>query len=328
MATAATALLVTAAALSVRAARQRMSHETWHFVHLYMYLAIALSFGHQLMVGSDLSTDPVAEAYWVTLYVAVFGAVLGFRVGQPLRLAARHRLRVASIVEEAPGVHSLYITGRRLDELPVRAGQFFRWRFLTRDAWWRAHPFSLSAAPNGRFLRITFKVVGDHTAWLRHITPGTPVIAEGPHGVFTSLRRSQPRALLIAAGIGITPLRALLEEMPGGKGRLALIYRGRALEDMAFRDEIDQIMRPRAGVVHYVVGRRGRDLDAHPLGPQALRRMVPDIHTRDIFVCGPQAMIDEVCRGLRQIGIPERQIHRERFALLEHQPSSGVQRHR
>ncbi len=317
MAAAGTALLVMAAALSVRAARRRLSHETWYFVHLYLYLAIALSFGHQLMVGSDLSSDPIAEGYWVALYVAVIGFVLSFRVGHPLRLAARHRLRVARIVDEAPGIYSIYITGRRLHELPVRAGQFFRWRFMTRDAWWRSHPFSLSAAPNGRYLRLTVKVVGDHTTWLRGVTPGTPVIAEGPHGVLTSLRRSQPRALLIAAGIGITPLRALLEELPGGKGRPALIYRARTWDDVAFRDEIDQIMKHRSGEVHYVVGRRGRDIDAHPLGPRALRRMVPDLHTRDIFVCGPQEMIDEVCQGLSDMGVPRRQVHRERFALLE-----------
>ncbi len=70
-------------------------------------------------------------------------------------------------MEEAPGVVSVEIGGVALDRFGARAGQFFSWRFLTRDRWWEAHPFSLSAAPDPRRLRITVKGVGDYTERLR-----------------------------------------------------------------------------------------------------------------------------------------------------------------
>ena len=66
-----------------------------------------------------------------------------FRLGVPLVRSLRHRLHVTRVMEEAPGVVSIEIGGVRLDRLGARAGQFFTWRFLTRDHWWEAHPFSL-----------------------------------------------------------------------------------------------------------------------------------------------------------------------------------------
>jgi predicted ferric reductase len=316
MATAGTALLVAIALTSLRAARARLRHETWHFVHLYAYLAIALSFGHQLAVGSDLANDPVAQGYWVALYLAVIASVVCFRVLGPLRRSLRHDLRVERVVAEAPGVVSVYVGGRDLHELPVRAGQYFVWRFLTGDGWWHAHPFSLSSPPNGDHLRITVRAVGEHTHSLARLTPGTRVIVEGPYGVFTSLRRTRPRVLLVAGGIGITPLRALLDEMPRGKGAVVLLYRARSWDAVIFRDELDALVRERGGTVHYIVGRRGVDIHADPLAPRFIRQAVPDVQQRDAFVCGPPAMEEAVQRSLEKLGVPERQIHREHFAYL------------
>jgi predicted ferric reductase len=316
MAAAGTVCLLMVAVTSVRIARRRLRYETWHFVHLYAYLAIALSLGHELAVGNDLATDPVARVYWIALYAAVAGCVLAFRVGQPLRLALRHRLRIARVVPEASGVVSIYVTGRDLEQLRVRAGQFFRWRFLAGDGWWKAHPFSLSAAPNARFLRLTVKAVGDGSAEVQRLAPGTRVLAEGPYGILTAHRRRRPGVLLIAGGVGITPLRALLEEL-GGRGSVTLLYRASVWEDVLFRAEIDGLMRARRGTVHYLVGRRGTpELAGDPLSAGALEQLVPDLRDRDVFLCGPAGMITGVRDALRRLGVPDAQIHDERFALL------------
>src|SRR6185295_20242921 len=127
---------------------------------------------------------------------------------------------------------SVYIRGRRLDALSARAGQYFRWRFLTSGCWWQAHPFSLSAAPNGQWLRLTIKEVGDHTEALRWLRPGVPVIAEGPSGAFTVDRRRSHSAVLIAGGSGIAPIRALLEELSRGA---VVIYRATTPSELIFR---------------------------------------------------------------------------------------------
>jgi predicted ferric reductase len=309
-------LFIFVAISSVRAARRRLSYETWYAIHLYTYLAIALGFLHQLFVGVDFTTDQLASAYWIALYVIAFGTLLVFRFGQPIAATWRHRFRVANVVVEAPGVASLYLTGRGLDRLPVRAGQWFRLRFLTADGWYKAHPFSISAAPNGRYLRFTVKDLGDHTGRLQRIRIGTPVMLEGPHGTLTGLSRRRARVLMIAGGIGITPLRALLEELPASRGHLTLVYRASDPQDVVFREELDQLASLRGATVHYLVGRRGSpEMPIDPLEPRALRRLVPDLHERDIYVCGPIGMMQRVLSGLRWLRIPSAQIHYERFSF-------------
>ena len=297
---------------SIRAARRRVSYETWYGLHLYAYLAIALGFLHQLFVGADFIHDPIAVGFWVGLYVATVALILAFRIGQPVWLSARHRLRVSNIVTEAPGVISIYLTGRELDRLAVRSGQYFVWRFLTRDGWWRGHPFSISSAPNGQWLRITIKELGDWSKALQRVSVGTHVFIEGPYGVLTGARRTRPKVLLIAGGIGITPLRALLEALPAGHGDMTLLYRVRSQVDVIFRDELETLARSRGARVHYLVGPR-RPAD-DPLDAPSLARLVPDIAERDVYLCGPVPMMQRVEASLRGLGLPPERVHAERFA--------------
>ena len=306
-------LFAAVAISSVRAARRRLSYETWYGIHLYTYLAIALGSLHQLFVGTDFIHDPIAVGYWVALYAVTVALILVFRIGQPIWLSARHRVRVSHVVTEAPGVISIYMTGRDLDRLAVRSGQYFVWRFLTRDGWWRAHPFSISSAPNGTWLRITIKELGDWSKALQGVSIGTRVFIEGPYGVLTGARRTRHKVLLVAGGIGITPLRALLEALPANRGDLTLLYRVRDARDIVFRDELDTLARERGAQVHYLIGRRaGAPTD--PLGAASLERLVPDVRDRDVYLCGPVPMMRKVEDSLRRLGLPARQIHAERFA--------------
>jgi predicted ferric reductase len=282
------ALLVAVVVTSAVAVRRRLRYETWHFLHLYAYLAVALAFSHQLATGTDFLGRPAARAYWTALYVVTLAAIVGFRIVLPLaRSLLVQRLRVDRVIEEAPGVVSLEIGGERLHRLRAQAGQFFTWRFLTRDRWWEAHPFSLSAAPDGRRLRITVKGLGDYTAALRAIPPGTRVIAEGPFGSFTAAARRNPRVALIAGGVGITPIRALLEAMPGGPEDITVVYRALHDDDVILRAELDELAGRRGVQVHYLVGAH----DAEPLSPERLHELMPDIASRDVYVCGPPAMV-------------------------------------
>lgn len=315
MATVALVLLVVVGVASVRAARRRLSYETWYGIHLYAYLAVALAFVHELAVGTDFVDDRVAQGYWVALYVIVIALVLVFRIGQPIALSMRHRLRVAEVRQETSGVVSIYITGRDLDRLSVRAGQFFYWRFLSAGGWWRAHPFSLSAAPNGDYLRITVKNSGDDSSLMQHVMPGTRVFAEGPYGAFTGARRRFARVLLIAGGIGVTPLRAMLEEFRAKPGAMTVLYRASTWDDVVFREELDTLAQSQGAKIHYLVGRREvGSRRSHPLDSHAIARLVPDVRLRDVFICGPDQLNDAVRRNLRALQVPDSQIHAERFA--------------
>jgi predicted ferric reductase len=310
-ATVGTGLLLAVVASSLVIVRRRLRYEWWYAVHLMAYAGIALSWFHEIPTGNDLVLDRAAADYWRGLYIATIAVVVIWRVLVPLVGALRYRMRVAEVTVEGPGIVSLRITGRNLGRLRAHAGQFFLWRFLARRAWGTAHPFSLSAAPDGGSLRITVKGLGDHTARIAEIAPGTRVIAEGPFGVFTNDRRRGDKALLIAGGIGITPIRALVETM---RGDLIVLYRVVKEEDVIFRDELAALSAASGAVVHYVVGDHngnGRDL----LAPAHLLELVPDVTERDVFLCGPPAMAAFIEKNVRDANVPRRQIHAERFAL-------------
>jgi predicted ferric reductase len=313
MATVALGLLVLLASTSARAIRRRLKYESWHFIHMYAYLAVALAFAHQLVVGTDLQ-DHTARVVWTGAHVLVALCLLHFRIWRPLKLTLRHRMRVHSVVREADGIVSIYVSGRRLDLLRAEAGQFFRWRFLTRHVWVQAHPFSLSAAPTRRMLRITVKVVGDHTRALQGLRPGTRVIAEGPYGALTGVQRTRRRVLLIGGGIGITPMRALLEAMPGGPGDIAMVFRGASSEGVVFRRELEELASRRQAIVHLVLGPRVTCCSRHDaLSAKRLRTLVPDVARRDVYLCGPSGLLETTREALRDAGVPRRRIHIERF---------------
>jgi len=194
------------AVTSAKAARTRLRYESWHLLHLYAYLGVGLALPHQLWTGQEFLVSPAATVFWWGLWAASAGAVLVWRVALPLWRSTRHRLRVTSVVPEGHGVVSVYMTGRRMDRLKAEAGQFFTWRFLTGPGWTRGHPYSLSAAPDGRSLRITVKDLGDDSGALRQVRPGTRVLVEGPYGRLSARARTRRKVAFIGAGVGITAL--------------------------------------------------------------------------------------------------------------------------
>ena len=313
MATVALALLLVIGTLSARAVRKRLKYETWHFAHLYVYLAVTLAFAHQIVIGTDLQYR-AARIGWSGAHVLVAACIVWFRMWRPLKLSLRHRMRVHRVVRETDDIVSIYVTGHRLDLVKAEAGQFFRWRFLTRHVWVQAHPFSLSAAPTPRMLRMTVKAVGDHTRALQDLRPGVRVIAEGPYGALTGVQRTRRRVLLIGAGIGITPMRALLEAMPGGPGDIALVFRGASSEGVVFQRELEELASRRQAIVHLILGPRVTCCSRHDaLSAKRLRTLVPDVARRDVYLCGPPGVLEATREALRDAGVPRRRIHIERF---------------
>ena len=308
-------VLIAVAASSARAARRALSYETWWFIHLYAYLAVALSFAHQFAVGTDFMSDWWARAYWALVYLVTAFSLLGYRWVTPLVRSYRHRMRVVSVEREVPGVVTIVVSGYGLDRLPAEAGQFFLLRFLRRDRWWKAMPLSLSAPPNGRTLRFTVKALGDDTAAIQSIPVGTRVMAEGPYGAFTGALATRRKVLLIAGGIGITPLRALYENLDRRPGEVALLYRTRSQEEAVFLDDLTRISRKRGFDLFVSYSRpMGRSVGGDPFLPARLLEVVPDIVRRDVFVCGSAGVVAAARSGLRHAGVPSHQIHLEKFA--------------
>jgi len=313
-ATIGTLLFVAVGVNSARRIRPRISYEAWYLLHLTTYAALLLVYGHQTATGAEFVGHPANLLLWQLMYVGVAACLVIWRLVLPLARIVRHRLRVDRVVEEAPGVVSIWIRGHQLDRLGAQAGQFMLFRFLARGHWLSAHPYSLSAAPRPDLLRITVKAAGDHSSAIAHLRRGTPVLAEGPFGHFTAARATRGKALLIAGGSGVGPIRALAEDLARRGDDVIVVHRVRRAADLALWAEFKRMAKNRRIAVHGVVGSRS-ELRYDPLAADPIRASVPDIAERDVFICGPIGLTHGVVLALRGLGLADEQIHTEDFAL-------------
>ncbi len=304
------ALLIAAGVTSYRKAKAKMAYETWWSVHLYTYLALFLSFSHQTDTGASFVGHATATAIWTALWVGTLLLVIGCRLGLPLWRSLRHRVRVAAVERIAPDAVTITLRGRRLDRLPVAGGQFLQWRFLRRGLWWQAHPYSLSHVPTSDELRITVKALGDHSGGLAGIPIGTKVAIEGPYGAFTADTATSRRVLLVGAGVGSAPIRALLPEFSADTD-VAVMLRAHDPAHLLLRDEIADDLAIRGGALHELVGPR----DRVRTDPDMLLHLVPDLRSRDIYLCGPEGFMQSFLGSLRAAGVRDERIHHESFAL-------------
>jgi predicted ferric reductase len=303
-------LLVMAGVSSIPAVRRKMRYQTWWAVHLYLYLALILGFAHQIKTGVMFIGHPAATDFWIAVSAIALSAVMVFRFAGPLTRNLRHQLRVSSIREEAPGVFSIVVKGRQLSRLDVSGGQFFQWRFMARGLWWHSHPYSLSAMPHPPFIRVTIKQLGMQSLAATRLKPGTRVFIEGPYGIFTRHARRSDQVVLIGAGVGISPIRALLEDLPPST-KVTVILRASSEEDLVHRSEMTKLVHERGGHLHEVVGPRKKVRLDGPL----LRKLLGKVNNTDIYVCGPPGFSEGVTENLVRLGAPRDRIHQEAFAF-------------
>lgn len=288
--------------------RKRLRYETWYVVHICLYVAIILAFNHQFANGHDL-VELWIVWYWKILFYGTFITVAYYRFVKPILGIWWHGFQVERLGPITHDVTSVIITGKRLERLHAKAGQFVIVRFLAKGFWWEAHPFSLSEMPDGKRLRLSIKAVGDFTKKIPNLPAGTKVFLEGPLGRFTADRAPQKRIALIAGGIGITPLRSLFEQFMKEGRAVDLIYAARSEKDFALKNELD-VLSAGKNNVHYIPDdSKGR------LTPEIIKSAIPDIAHRDVFLCGPPPMMKAIRGYLATLGVPKKSVMYEKFQL-------------
>ncbi|WP_084075651.1 ferric reductase-like transmembrane domain-containing protein [Demequina sp. NBRC 110052] len=296
---------------SFASARARLPYHRWHAIHLLSYVSIALAVPHQFLQGETFRGMGAAWWFWFALWVGSGSAFLFWRVVKPVVVNRRHRLTVSALRRESDGSITVTLAGRAVRSLGAQSGQFIGIAFGRLAFAREMHPYSLSAAP-GDTLRVTVKPLGDASARIASLKVGTAAWIEGPLGIFTHGSRSGRDLVLIGAGIGVSPLRSLLEDAPEG-GRISVVLRGRSRDEVPLLDEIESLARKRRASYALLAGGRGRtwgtaDREVTLVG--AIARP----HDTDVFICGPHEWGRVVQADALAAGVPKEAIHREEFA--------------
>lgn len=313
-----TVLLIAVVVTSLVAVRRKFPYEFWHVIHLLSYAAVLFALPHQLSIGGTLAEGTPQRVYWIGLYVLAIAAIVIFRMAVPAIKSWAHDIRVQQVDWIAPDVASIHLTGRDLRSLGAGGGQFVIWRFWTGRTWWHSHPISLSALPTDRHARITVRVLGRGTRRLTSVKPGTRVSFAGPYGIFTDAARSAPKLAIVAAGIGITPARALLEGSQLARGEATVLVRSSTDDETFLWNEMRKLADARGAQLFAMVGPRARNSwmsQADAARGVTLRSVFPELDQSDLYVCGPQRWAEAVVADARAAGLPEHQIHLESFEL-------------
>lgn len=303
---------------SIYIVRRKLKYETWYFIHLLTYVAVFLAWGHQLQNGEDFLSNQTFVLYWYALYIFVLGNHVVFRFVMPWLNFFRFQFSVSRVVRESPHANSVYISGKNIGNFNIKPGQFMIFRFLQKSFWWQTHPFSLSMPNSGTEIRITPKSVGDYTSMIPLLKKGTPVVIDGPFGTFTQSSDTPSKILLIAGGIGITPIRSLIEEMAKEKKDVVLLYLNRTNSEIVFRKELDDIAgRYKSVKIFYILtGEKQKNkLLEGRIDKEKILTLVPGYLDREVYLCGPKAMMKSLRSLLLGFGIQDKRIHFEKFSL-------------
>ncbi|HDS1736685.1 pyridoxamine 5'-phosphate oxidase family protein [Pseudomonas sp. BP8] len=232
--------------------------------------------------------------------------------------------RVARVEQESRDIRSYYLQPPSDTPLPFTAGQHLPMRVQLDQGPPLIRTYSVSSAPSDGYLRISVKAQGAVSRYLHErVEVGDMLEVRAPMGSFV-LDSSSPRPLvLIAAGVGITPLMAMLrEQLALDQGRQIHLFQGaRSLADLPFQQELATLRHAAGGrlQVHRAVSLPeadavpGRDYElAGRLGIEQIKaRLMLDDY--DFYVCGPASFTQDIYEGLRALRVADTRIHAEAF---------------
>jgi ferredoxin-NADP reductase len=235
--------------------------------------------------------------------------------------------RVARVVEESSAVRSLYLVptdGVAL--IPPLAGQHLPVRMTLSDAQVLSRTYTLSMAPSDGQYRISVKKEGIASRHLHTLREGDLLEVRAPAGSFTVDAAQRRPAVLLAAGIGITPLLAMLRHVvhEGKRTRTLrptwLFQSARTRGERPFDDEIAALVEAGKGGVRWVRtlsqpgdAVQGRDYDNEGRVDVALLKATLPFDDHDFYLCGPAAFMQSTYDGLRALNVADARIHAETF---------------
>ncbi len=288
----------------------KLPYRLWLFIHKFLGVAFFFAGLHVIFVGSDLARSPALKFYLIGL--VSFGLLAYLYKTLAGNIFIRKFPYVVDQVKTVgTNVSEIHLTPQQsyLAHLP---GQFVFIRFPKSKAvgseW---HPFSISSAPESDKLRINVKALGDYTSTLASLRPGDKAEVEGAYGRFSYTKFKNHNQIWIAGGIGVTPFLSMAESLPTSGYKIDLYYCVNNTSELIDWQKLTGLSKTNKcfGLYTFVKSKNKTHLSA-----KMISQTTP-LEGKEIFVCGPPAMMSGLRTQLRQLGIPASKIHTEEFSL-------------
>lgn len=265
--------------------------------------------------------DPWKQALWIAMGTASVGSILYVRALKPLRVR-RHPYRLVEVSPAASRTWTLTLEPEDGPALGFRAGQFAFLTLADTPFSLEQHPFTIaSSAERHDRLEFAVKELGDYTDTIGTTSLGQVGFVDGPYGSLQLPSDTSAGMLMIAGGIGISPVMSMLRTLRDRRhdAPLVVLYAADRIDDLAYDAELDDLARHLSLTVVRVLrhpppewdGERGV-VDAALLGRYLTS---DDAATWHVVLCGPPPMMDTAERALRDRGVPLDRIHSERFDI-------------
>lgn len=288
-----------------------IKHQRWLVVHHFFGWLIPLFFLHGILARNKLLNNKVLFCYFTLLGILGFSAFL-YRSVFARYFMRRFSYEVCEVNHLSESVIEVVL---KPTSIPVtfEPGQFAYISFDFPGIDPEAHPFSFSNSNNGPYVRFTIKNLGDDTARLRDITPGTKALVEGPYGDFSYKNTKNLNQIWIAGGIGITPFLSMARSFNGHKEYDIRFYYGtESFEEAIFLQEFIDITRHLPENFHTTVV--SKQISGF-VTAEFLKGSLGKLDVFDYFICGPPGMMKSLVPQLTGAGVPIEQIHIESFSM-------------
>jgi predicted ferric reductase len=314
--------LVALVVMALWRTKLNIRYETWHLTHIVLAV-VAIAAGVAHMVGWGFYLDaPWKRALWIGLTLFWIGLLMYVRIVKPF-VMLRRPYRVVEVRKERGDTCTLVMQPDGHAGFRFSPGQF-GWLTLWASPFRiTGHPFSLSssaAVEDGR-VEMTIRNLGDFTARIPEVPVGERVYLDGPYGAFTIDRNPADMHVLIAGGVGITPMMSIIRTLAdrGDRRPVTLLYGSKDWESITFREELEaQQKRLDLTIVHVLAhppahwtGEKGF-IDAALLK----RHLPPPYADHEYFICGPDPMMDAIEQALRELDVPLAKYHSERYSFV------------
>ena len=302
----------------------KISYEWWRMTHAVIStLVVLFALIHMFMIGNYSASRPM-RGLWALYALNFTGLALWYRIIRPIR-EWRRPWTVVDNIPERGNARTLVLHPTGHSGLAFEPGQF-AWLTMGRTPFhFEQHPIAISSSaeiPAGGDIAFTIKALGDWSGEVvPAVKPGARVWVDGPYGVFSVDREQGPGYVLIGGGIGIAPLRSMCETLAAREDvrPVVLFYGCHDYEALTFREEFDGLSARMNLKAVYVLQQPGASWSGERglIDADMLRRHLPRQYRRfQYFICGPAALMDAMEKMLPEIGVPQIQVHTERFDMV------------